>query len=540
MTRTNLTGMRRCACGNLRRTTRAITQFYDQLLQPCGLRSTQVSLLLNISLHENISVGELGARLLMDQTTVTRNLGILRKLGFINIKKGDDDARKKSISLTESGAKKLMEARIEPPCRHFASCGGCEHQNISYQDQLGLKEQIFQETLDRAKIKSNISPIIAGSDSQLYYRNTIRFFIIKNVDGYSLAMHNAYDFHKFVPVEECLLQSKTGNEILKAIIRVLNQKTTLKSPQHLLQLRLREGKQTGEFMVEFITKDNDLEYKNELTLELKSNFPMIRSCYQTVCDDNLFNAKRKLLFGSPIIYEKIGKYKFQISPESFFQTNSLGVKTIYDKIKEFADIQMGDRVLDLFCGTGTIGIYLSTLAKKVTGIEIVQNAVNDAKANAKLNNIANCEFICANAEKWLSSCHTNHPDVILSDHRESNDPITPYSGKLESSQQASNNIYSSSEVEKSDSSSQPTRVDSNDKFNVIIVDPPRQGLSQRIIEGISKLSTKNTKLVYISCNPATFARDIKEFEKYGLKLKKVQPVDMFPQTHHIECVGLIG
>lgn len=383
--------------------------------------------------------------------------------------------------------------RIAPKCPHFDRCGGCEHQNIAYSDQLKLKDDIFKEVINRANIVTEVLPIIAGSASEFYYRNTQRFFVAKKCGQYSFAMHDYADFTELISIKECYLQSETCNKILSAILSILN-KAPIRLPNgkeqtysNISQLRLREGKSTGEFMLEFITKSEQFECKAELIEMLKSNFPVIKSCYQTVSyNDSLIGARRKLLFGSPIIYEKIGKFTFQISPESFFQTNSCGIKTLYDKIKEFADIKVGDNIIDLFCGTGTIGIYLSTLAKSVIGVELVQNAVNDAKANARINHMANTEFICCDTTKWLK------------DNSAAN--------KLDNS--------------------------------TIIIDPPRQGLAQELICEIAKLKIKSC--LYVSCDPATFARDIAEFEKNGLRLKKVQPVDMFPQTHHIECIGLLS
>ena len=385
---------------------------------------------------------------------------------------------------------KASPYRIAPACPHFDRCGGCEHQNVAYQDQLKFKDEIFREVLARARIETEILPIIAGSDHELHYRNTQRFFVMKKCGKYSFAMHDYANLSELIPIKECRLQSETGNKILSAVTAALNEKTIQlpngkeQTYSNISQLRLREGKGTGEFMFEFITKSEQFECKAELISLLKTSFPEVKSCYQTVTNnDNLFNARRKLLFGSPIIHEKIGRFTFQISPESFFQTNSAGAKTLYDKIKEFADIKIGDRVLDLFCGTGTIGLYLSTLAKSVAGIELVQNGINDAKANARINHITNVDFICTDAAKWLSE-----------------------------------------------------NMDKN--FDKIIVDPPRQGLNKEVINLLSASSFDG--LVYASCNPATFVQDIKEFEKLGLKLKKVQPVDMFPQTHHIECIGLIS
>ncbi len=370
--------------------------------------------------------------------------------------------------------------RIEPKCKHFDECGGCEHQNISYDNQLEIKQLVFQEVLDRAKIEIKSEKIIPGSNHPFYYRNSVRFFfLLDNNKTISFARHH-YHKKELVPIEKCLLQSEISNKILKDLKEYLNDNVLYKSS--FWQIKIREGKLTNETMIELITTDEELPNKEGIVGTLKS-IDGVKSIYHTVAPNkSLINLKRKLIFGSPIIYEKVGKFRFQISPESFFQTNSYGAKTLYDIIKKYADVEMGDSILDLYCGTGTIGIYLSTMAKKVTGIDVVQKAINDARDNAKLNHIHNCEFICLDLTK---------KNVI--------------------------NKYDN---------------------DVIIVDPPRAGLSNELINQISKLKFK--RLIYASCNPSTFARDIKQFEKQNIILKKVQPIDNFPQTHHIECVGLLS
>lgn len=373
--------------------------------------------------------------------------------------------------------------RIEPKCPYFDNCGGCEHQNISYKDQLRFKEEVFKETLERQGIKTKIEPIVAGSTSEFYYRNSIRFFfVVDNDNQIQFSRHN-YLYNKgFVEIKKCLLQSETADLILEKLKDYINNNVENKSS--FWQLKIREGKFTDQFMVEIITKDYDLPNQQGIVESLKS-IESIKSIYHTIAlGKSLRNLKRRLIFGSPIIYEKIGKYKFQISPESFFQTNSMGVENLYNHIKSYADIKMGETVLDLYCGTGTIGIYLSATAKEVIGVEFVREAISDAKDNSKINNIQNCEFVCADVEKWLSKLQT-----------------------------------------------------ANRKPQTIIVDPPRAGLSKEIVKKISTISFE--KIVYVSCNPSTFARDIKEFEKYDIILQKVVPIDMFPQTHHIECVGLL-
>ena len=371
---------------------------------------------------------------------------------------------------------KASPDRIEPDCQYFYRCGGCEHQNIPYEKQLEIKQALVEEALQRNQIKAKVEKIIAGSDKHFYYRNSIRFmFELDNKNQIHISRH-APDDKSLGVISKCLLQSETSNKIASSIISYINSNISHKSS--FWQLKIREGKRTGETMVEIITSDHDLPGEKGIVEALK-NIKGVKSIYHTVAPaKSLLKLKRRLIFGSPVIYEKIGSYTFQISPESFFQTNSEGVETLYNKIKEFANIKIGDEVIDLYCGTGSIGIYLSTLAKKVTGIEIVPEAVRDANDNAKINKIKNIEFICADADDLAIEQHDNQ---------------------------------------------------------IIIFDPPRAGLSKKLIEQLS--NTKFKRLIYVSCNPATFARDLKYFEIVGIKAKRIQPIDMFPQTHHTEVIA---
>lgn len=373
---------------------------------------------------------------------------------------------------------KASPKRVKSKCSNFEICGGCEHQNIFYNDQLKIKQDIFQEMLDRAKINVKAKNIIPGSNHPFYYRNSIRFFfLLDDNNNISFARHHYYK-KELIPISKCFLQSEISNKILGALKEYINKNVLYKSS--FWQLKIREGKLTGEIMIELITTSEDLPNKEGIVNCLKL-FPSVKSIYQTVAPSkSLKKLKRKLIFGSPIIFEKVGKYRFQISPESFFQTNSLGAKTLYDQIKMFSEINPGESILDLYCGTGTISIYLSAMARKVVGVDAVQKAINDARDNAKLNHISNCTFICKDALEFLKS-----------------------------------NQF---------------------KYDLIIVDPPRAGLDKKSIKLLSNIDHK--RLIYASCNPATFARDVKLLEQNNIILKKVQPIDNFPQTHHIESVAL--
>lgn len=399
----------------------------------------------------------------------------------------EDDIEITIVSEKKSYSKAIIKKiikpskfRITPICPAFNDCGGCEHQNISYNQQLIFKNEIFKEALAREKIVTRSHELIKGSDSPFYYRNVTRFMFALNYKNEIVyQMHNYLYNNPNIVIDSCFLQSEMTDEIMQSIRNTIN--NFARDKNSFWQLRIREGKATNQIMVEIMTDNNVLPAKSELIDALKI-FNQVKSIYHTYSYNRDINKlTRNLLYGSPVIYEKVGNFTFQISPESFFQTNSLGIDTLYDTIKRFADIKMNETVLDLYCGTGTIGIYLSLLAKNIIGVDEVSNAIMDAKDNAKINKIPNCEFIENDVEKYL-------------------------------------------------------KINKN-KIDKIIVDPPRSGLAKNIIKYLVDLKPK--KIIYVSCDPSTFARDIKLFENCGWKLIEVQPIDMFPQTHHIECVGVL-
>ncbi|MCX6808523.1 MAG: 23S rRNA (uracil(1939)-C(5))-methyltransferase RlmD [Candidatus Berkelbacteria bacterium] len=430
---------------------------------------------------EKLIFGGAGLGRLADKRPVFVSKSLPDDLLDIEITKSKKDfAEAKIIKVV-----KPSPIRQKPLCPYFEECGGCDYQNMNYENQLAQKSQIFAEVLARAKVSTKILPIIAGSNAEFFYRNTNRYYFTHGTDGnLSLAMHHFNDAKKLIPIRRCSLLSESSNNISASLLQYLNKFHFSDNP--FSQIRFREGKATGETMIEIFTSSKTLP-SQEGIVEVLKKFPEVKSLYHSeISGDDLNSARRRLIFGRPVIYEKIGKFTFQISPDSFFQTNSEGAKTLYDKIKFLTEIDPTDRILDLFCGTGTIGIYLSTLTKEVLGVDIVQSAVNDAKANTRLNKILNCQFMCAD----------------LSDLKQFKNLATK-------------------------------------QFTKIIFDPPRTGLNKDLIQELCNLmNLKNLKLIYVSCNPSTFCRDAKLFESLGVNLELVEPIDLFPQTQHIECVGV--
>jgi 23S rRNA (uracil1939-C5)-methyltransferase len=363
-------------------------------------------------------------------------------------------------------------------CPYFQQCGGCDLQQTDYRHQLQIKQAIIVDFFDKFKVdRKLLSPIIAGSSDQFYYRNSIRFEF-RTVNGQLVVgRHNYLNPETPVITDSCLLQSEFSNFFIQSLLKFLNQILVWEEKKIFWQIKIREGKALDEFMVELITGDDRLPKKEDL-IKFVKKFPKIKSFYHSIAPNkNIYKIRRKLLLGWPIIFEKIGPYKFQIAPESFFQTNSLGVENLYNQIKKAAELKIGDRLLDLYAGVGGISIYLSAICREVVAVEIVAEAINDARDNAKMNKISNIKFVCQNAENFLK------------------------------------NDY---------------------HFDQIIVDPPRAGLKNSLIK---TLIDQVDKFIYVSCNPSTFFRDLRILTEGGFKLAGLQPIDMFPQTHHIEIVS---
>jgi len=250
---------------------------------------------------------------------------------------------------------------------------------------------------------------------------------------------------------------------------------------------IRIGVQTDEVMVNLVTAGHKPKIIKPLVDALVNKIPNIKSIVNTINTQksNIASGTSKLLYGDEFINEKIGDYTFKISPNSFFQTNSYQVKTLYDYILKTADFKKSDILYDLYCGTGTIGIYLAKHVNQVYGIEIIEDAIKDAKLNAKTNNIDNINFHCGDLKDVLKS------DIMCT----------------------------------------------FEKPNIIVVDPPRPGLHPNTVKNLMKLSPE--KIIYVSCNPATMARDIKMLVSEKYMIQELQPIDMFPHTPHIECVATL-
>jgi 23S rRNA (uracil1939-C5)-methyltransferase len=381
-------------------------------------------------------------------------------------------------------------SRVNPVCEHFGYCGGCKWQHLDYAAQKKYKEdQLRQALIHIGGLKDPpIEPII-GAYKIYYYRNKMEFsFHLSESRETLLGLHRAGRFQDIFQLNKCHLQSELSNEIVK-FVRQRSSELGL-PPYHIMNhsgylrfLVIREGKFTGETLVNFVTGAGEYPSLKVLAGEIARLFQPVKSVTHTV---NLEKAniargqKETTLYGSDHIYEKLGEYKYRISAGSFFQTNSYQAQRLYDLALELAEPVADENMLDLYSGTGTIAIYFSGLVGRVTGVESVPDAVKDALANMSLNSVGNCEFIVSDVNDFLKRA-----------------------------------------------------VGAGEKYDLVVLDPPRAGLHPEVMQSL--LSARPGKIVYISCNPATLARDVKEFSQGGYSLDRAVPVDQFPQTFHIEA-----
>jgi len=393
----------------------------------------------------------------------------------------------------ESRIKRLVtpsKSRVTPVCEHFDYCGGCKWQHLDYAVQKRYKEdQVKQALIHLGGIeKPPVEPII-GAHKIYYYRNKMEFSFHVGAEGEMLlGLHVGGRFQDIFQLAWCHLQSESSNEIVK-FVRTRAVELGL-PPYHIIDhtgflrfLVIREGKFTDETLINIVTGKGNYPVLRTLAEEIGRKFPQVKSVSHTVNPEkaNIARGEKKvILYGLDHIHEKLGEHKYRISANSFFQTNSYQVQRLYDLAVEFAEPRKDERMLDLYTGTGTIAIYFSDLVREVVGVESVADAIHDARANVEENTARNCEFVISDVADYLK------------------------------------NVAASEE-----------------KFDLVVVDPPRAGFHSDVTKSLLKLRPQ--KIVYISCNPATLARDLKELISDGYTLDRAVPVDLFPHTYHIEA-----
>lgn len=386
--------------------------------------------------------------------------------------------------------------RVEPKCPVSRPCGGCQLQALSYEKQLEFKENKVRNNLKRIGGFTDI-PMepIAGMKEPYHYRNKAQFPIGKDKDGKLTAGFYAARTHSLIPVDECYLGAKINEPILGKILQIMEQehiepydeKTHTGLVRHIL---IRFGFTTKEIMVCFILNGKKLP-KQEKFIAALTEIPGMTSISvnRNEKDTNVIMGEKTItIWGSDYITDYIGDIKYQISPQSFYQVNPAQTKVLYEKALEYAGLTGTETVWDLYCGIGTISLFLAQKAKKVFGVEIVPQAIADAKKNAALNDITNVDFFVGKAEEVYPS--------YVSEHKE------------------------------------------EAKAEVIVVDPPRKGCEESLLSTIVSMAPE--RIVYVSCDSATLARDLKYLCGHGYELKRVQAVDQFCQTGHCETVVLLS
>ncbi len=375
-------------------------------------------------------------------------------------------------------------------CSLSKDCGGCVFQHLNYKKQLEFKTNHVQDCINKfAKLDIKVKDCI-GMENPFNYRNKsqVPFCMEGRKIKYGFYKQGT---HKIVQMDSCAIQTSDADAILKTIQELLK-KYKLSAYEEdkrkgiLRHVLVKKGFSTNEIMVVLVTNVNSFPKRKDLVKDLVKEYPNIKTVVQNINtrDTNVILGEQEVvLYGSGYIEDVLLGVRFKISSKSFYQVNPIQTATLYSKAIELANLSPDDRVMDAYCGIGTIGLIVSKKVKEVIGVEIVKDAIKDANANSKLNNITNAHFVLDDASNFMV------------------------------------NLAKTSE-----------------KMDVVFVDPPRKGCDEKFLSSIMKLSPQ--KIVYISCNPSTLARDLNTLkEKYDIK--EIQPVDMFPHTYHIETIALL-
>ncbi len=390
--------------------------------------------------------------------------------------------------------------RTEPACMYHGLCGGCKWQFMTYEKQLFYKRRHVTDSIEHIGLIKDVPvhPAIP-SESVFHYRNKMEFscsdsrwLLPEEMDrddaekGFALGLHVPGTFYKVLDTEKCLLQPELGNQILNDVRTFIKNSDApvygLRSHAGFWRfLMLRHSAAYNQWMVNIITAKEDRDTVQPLADLLREKYPDIVSVVNNISGSRAATAIGEyeiLLSGAANLKDRIGSFEFEISANSFFQTNTRGAQRLYETVKNFAQLTGSETVADLYSGTGTIPVFLSDSAKEVIGMEIVGSAVADAERNCRLNNVSNCRFILGDIKDCLSRLSVC-PDVM-------------------------------------------------------IIDPPRVGMHKDVVKQVLDISPQ--RIVYVSCNPATLARDLGMMKDH-YRIAEVQPADLFPHTFHIESVA---
>ncbi len=381
--------------------------------------------------------------------------------------------------------------RVQRSCSEaLRDCGGCQIQELDYQKQLDIKTNEVKQVISRIGKLENVKiHDTIGMDTPLRYRNKAQFPIQK-VNNEPVIGFYKKKSHDIIPMDKCVIQHDINDKIIKIIktyinaynVSIYDEKSHTGVLRHLVT---KIGFETKEVMVVLVANGKKLPYLNELASVLEENVPGFKTLVVNTNREKtnvILGKENRVIYGEGKINDYIGDLLFEISPLSFFQVNPVQTEVLYNKALEYADLEENDTVFDIYCGIGTISLFLAQKAGKVYGIEIVEDAIKDAKINAKINKLDNVEFYVGKAEEVVPKMYSE--------------------GKI---------------------------------ANVVVVDPPRKGCDDKVLDTIVSMSPD--KVVYVSCNPSTLARDLAYLDERGYKCTEIQPVDMFPHTMHVECVA---
>jgi 23S rRNA (uracil1939-C5)-methyltransferase len=385
------------------------------------------------------------------------------------------------------------DVRMDPSCPIYHQCGGCHLQHVSYEAQLVHKRQIVVDALERIGKLSHVlvHPTI-GMKEPWKYRNKSQV-PVSLVNGHVVAGFYAPRTHEIIDMEGCPIQHPYADDILKTVKQAIAELGVVPYDEighkglirHIVS---RIGFFTGETMVVLVTNGRHLPKKDRLIERLRREIPHLVSIVQninTAKTNVIFGQESITLWGKDTITDYIGDIQFEISPRSFFQVNPVQTRVLYEKALEYAQLTGVEEVIDAYCGIGTISLFLAKKARHVYGVEVIPEAIEDAKKNAERNGISNVDFIVGKAEE-----------------------VIPF-------------LYKDKGV----------------SADIVVVDPPRKGCDEALLQTIATM--RPVRVVYVSCNPSTLARDLRYLEDHGYQTLEVQPVDMFPQTYHVEAVASI-
>src|SRR5262245_2858469 len=381
---------------------------------------------------------------------------------------------------------------VDAPCAHYPACGGCRFQDLAYDAQLAAKQQWVTDSLQRLAGLDDapLDPILPAA-SQFNYRNKMEYSFTQLDDRPTLGLHKAGRWDEVLEIEHCWLTSDVGNRIRNTIRDWAREEKLTAYDQaahegYLRHLLVREGRNTGQALVQLVTNRGE-RFDRERLIEVLTGVPEVRSIHWSVNTgvSEITNLPTELLWGDDAIEEEIGGLRFRVRPNAFLQTNTEMAEQLYALAREFAALEGGETVYDLYCGIGTIGLSLAAEALTVWGIEVSEESVACAIENQELNGIGNAAFFAGNVGEVLEELRDRAGDP-----------------------------------------------------DVVIVDPPRAGLAGKALKRLGEIGAP--RIVYVSCNPTTLAGDVKRLrDDYGYELRRARPVDMFPHTPHVECVALL-